>query len=328
MDIKLAVLQPSTPKSLPVIVPRLMTLLTEVPPDFVWQVIQALHDQILKFNNDPEDWQPLLDLVKNKDNFPNTDKWLSLSEEMLQAMSAKPVASSYKAIKQKPMVNKPDEGLAKSLKQMFMPDKTLRLPDKPVRPSDNLKDNVDYVLVKYQKIRPHGEVTYYGTYLDKPIHDIIFGDLDRIKDTLENQGYREYYTGEDHSEYGLPVYFIKRRGDNSPSQKHTASVDKPTKRFGKSTKRIDKPTEKVEPNSSGMKHNVEYAKLRWTQSPLKSMITYYSLHQDKPGLAMMKDYQFDKAVDVVANQGFHVYHVEDQYNGKKAYFFRKRPKTD
>lgn len=93
-----AVLNAMQWRSLPRTVPKMMKLLTTILPGFVWLVVKGLRFQILNFNNLPEDWQPLLDLIKNADNYPDANRQAVFAIEPLRAMpdlSAMPVFISY-----------------------------------------------------------------------------------------------------------------------------------------------------------------------------------------------------------------------------------------
>lgn len=60
-------------KSFPAIVPRMMQLLSEVPPGWKGTVVHGLRLQVLNFGNLPDDWQPLIDLINSVDEYPDVN---------------------------------------------------------------------------------------------------------------------------------------------------------------------------------------------------------------------------------------------------------------
>lgn len=86
VSVKSAVLQSLHFRSLPDTVPRMMNLLSEVRPSFVWTVAKGLSFQIVKFNNLPDDWQPLLDVIDHMEDYPGSDRFASSAFEALQGI--------------------------------------------------------------------------------------------------------------------------------------------------------------------------------------------------------------------------------------------------
>ncbi|GEM_PF-2679402 len=85
-------------RNMPNMVPKLMTMLTEMKTAYVWQVAKGVRAQVLKFGNKPDDWQPLLNLLLNaNDSKPaiQSSRWAVSALQGMSDLSAMPVFMSY-----------------------------------------------------------------------------------------------------------------------------------------------------------------------------------------------------------------------------------------
>ncbi len=94
IEVKANVMRGLNKKNYPATVPRLIQLLSEVPPRWLGVVVDALRFQILNFANLPDDWQPFIELINDANAYTERDRYVRIAVSCLQAMpdvSAMPV---------------------------------------------------------------------------------------------------------------------------------------------------------------------------------------------------------------------------------------------
>lgn len=180
----------------------------------------------------------------------------------------------------------------------------------PIFPKGKLEDGIDYAMVRWYSHHPHGDITFYSKEQEasgqRPPTETISGEMGKVKGVLGNRGYELYHIMD--TEYGKQAFFKKQA--EVPVEVDYDIGDDASQKI-------------VRPNAfADMEDNVSYARLKWNEIPAGGNILFYSKDQPKPSLEMLSG-SFSSIVDELKYRDYQIYHIEEEYNLKIAYFISR-----